>query len=139
MHARVRQQHCHDRERRPPVDRVDVDDVEEDQEGQGPELREEAEDGQVREHLRQVGEEEHGQDVAHLRGDHEEVGLEGAEAQLFEGEGEVLRGCCWKYMLESFVFVLNVYTSWKEDIFRDRDILIGVWKFNPRRYRGQRS
>lgn len=87
MHARVRQQHGEDRERGPPVDRVDVDDVDEDQEREGPELREEAEDGEVGEYFRQVGDEEHGDNVPDLRGDDEEVGFEGAEAELLEGEG----------------------------------------------------
>lgn len=64
----------------PFVDGVDVDDVEVDEERQRPELRQQAEDGEVADYFGQVGEGHHGDDAADHGGDDEQIRREGAES-----------------------------------------------------------
>lgn len=85
MRARIGEQHGHDGEGGPFVDGVDVDDVEVDEERERPELRQQAEEGQVADDFGQVGEGHHGYDAADDGGDDEQIRREGAESEALEG------------------------------------------------------
>ncbi len=94
MHTRwVTEKQAHDTECFPLVDLGDVDQVDIDKEGQGPDLSEGRGKGKLAPDFGDVCERKHCNHMENRRWNDEEVGFESAKSKTFQGQGQVLRRC----------------------------------------------